>query len=350
MKHLLHSITRPVKVHYKDILDSIEECSDHIDKLAEGSARAELRDMHTLQRENQALLQNTTSTINDLMNVYGTVPAQLTQLSNIQVNTDQRVFDLQLSQILTFTTKSVLPDPELCFHHSIAWRKGHKLQLDRSIGIWKSPKLRSWTSSAASALVVVKGTYSSRSVAKHLGFSVVENMRSSRIPVIWVLPQDCQEYSTDLTTIDLLKNLVYQAIRLNSAFRRESACALSCARIQSATTESEWFNILGSALAEVPLVYIVINIGSLGRKIIPVSDDFSLPLAFTNLFKQLASRDSHTVVKLILISYGDAQCMLMPGVERPQDIIVNVGPHRNLPRSRRHSRMSPYHRGDLYRR
>lgn len=45
-RHVLHSITRPVELRYKDLLDSISECSASIDKLCFSGSQAEQRDMH----------------------------------------------------------------------------------------------------------------------------------------------------------------------------------------------------------------------------------------------------------------------------------------------------------------
>ena len=44
--HLLHSITRPVELRYKDLIDKIMECSRIIDYLALSGTQAELRSVH----------------------------------------------------------------------------------------------------------------------------------------------------------------------------------------------------------------------------------------------------------------------------------------------------------------
>ena len=46
LSHVLHSITRPAELRYKDLLDDIAECSRSIDQLALSGAQAEQRDMH----------------------------------------------------------------------------------------------------------------------------------------------------------------------------------------------------------------------------------------------------------------------------------------------------------------
>ena len=54
VNRIVHSITQPVGIRYKDILESIEDCSRSIDKWVTASAQAELRDMHALQQRTQS--------------------------------------------------------------------------------------------------------------------------------------------------------------------------------------------------------------------------------------------------------------------------------------------------------
>jgi hypothetical protein len=45
--HAIHSITRPVELRYKDIIEDIEQCSTDVDQLAWACSHAEQRDMHS---------------------------------------------------------------------------------------------------------------------------------------------------------------------------------------------------------------------------------------------------------------------------------------------------------------
>ena len=44
--HVLHSITRPAELRYKDLISNVSDCSRRIDRLALSGAQAEQRDMH----------------------------------------------------------------------------------------------------------------------------------------------------------------------------------------------------------------------------------------------------------------------------------------------------------------
>ena len=46
LMHVLHSLTRPSEIRFKDLLEEIAETSRSIDRLASSLAQAEQRDMH----------------------------------------------------------------------------------------------------------------------------------------------------------------------------------------------------------------------------------------------------------------------------------------------------------------
>ena len=338
VKHIIHAITQPVKIRYKDILENIEECSRNIDRWAASSAHAELRDMHNLQQKTQIELDNTgtivrssATTTDEIMRIVVSMTPQLTKLVAGQLNTNQRVFDLQLSQMLAATANSRLQDPEISYRSGILRRNKHRARCRNWPPFYHSAKLRDWTTSQTSSLVVVRGPYSLRDQAKMFGVNVIEAMRSASIPVLWMIPSAVQRASGLVTSIDLLKSLVQQAMRINRHFQSENACALSCARIQSAVNESDWFDILGSVLIGLPLVYVVLDSGLLGREGIAHSGNFAWPLAFFTLFQRLAYMDSCTVVKVLIINYyKETDHLCMTGVDEPQNYIVTID-------SRRHS-------------
>ena len=333
MKHVLHSITQPASIRYKDILNDIEECSRRIDQWAVSSAQAEIRDMHTLQQNMQmdvqdinGLLQKNSKGVSGIMEVVLAISPQLSQLLEGQLDTNQRVSDLQLSQMLTHTVNSLLADPDTSYRFGVLLRNKHQRGLNRTPKFWLSPMLKDWTISQSSSLIVVKGSYATHSQARDFGINVIEAVQSASIPVLWALHDNSKSVCETISTTDLLKSLVQQAIRVNKNFQNEKLCSSSCARIQSARDEKEWFDILGSVLVGLPLLYIVVNLESLGRNPLAMTEHFSWPLAFLSLFRSLSSRGVATVVKIVLITYGDARFLDLSDLENPEQSVVNISP------------------------
>ena len=186
--------------------------------------------------------------------------------------------------------------------------------------------LKDWTTSKSSSLVIVKGSYATRNQARDFSLNVIEAVQSASVPVLWALHDNSKSVCETINTADLLKSLVQQAIRVNKAFQNEKFCTLSCIRTQSARDEREWLDILGSVLVGLPLLYIVVNLESLGRNPLAMTEHFSWPLAFLSLFQSLSSRGVATVVKIVLITYGDARFLDLSDLENPEQSVVDISP------------------------
>lgn len=348
-KHIIHSFTQPVGIKYKDILESIEDCSRRIDQWAASSAQAELRDVHILQHKMYSNLENAGSvvrrsavSVDEIMRRIIDIAPQLTTLISGQVNTCQRIFDLQLSQMLTIAANSSLQDPEISYRYGIL-RRNHIMQrASRSLPFLDSPKLKRWATSEESSLIVVKGPYSMRDQIRIIGINLIEAVQNAYIPIFWVLPNTIQSGAEAITSIDVLKSLVQQAIRINKNFQNESTCALSCSRMQSAVRESDWFDILGSTFEGLSQIYIVFDTIILGRDGLTLSDNFSWFLAFHSFLERLKARGSRSVIRLIFLSYCETKHMDLNGVYQPEDFTVKIDPRSHTAARQRKRRKIQY--------
>ena len=194
MKYMLHSITQPASIRYKEGLNDIEECSRRIDQWAVSSAQAGIRDMHTLQQNMQmdvqdinGLLQKDKKTVSGIMEVVLAISPQISQLLEGQPDTNQGVSDLQLSQMVTHTANSVLVDPETSYRFGELIRSKYRRGFNSMPKFWLSPKLKDWTTSKSSSLIIMKGSYATRSLVSGFGVNVIEAVRSASIQVLWAL-------------------------------------------------------------------------------------------------------------------------------------------------------------------
>ena len=156
------------------------------------------------------MVHNSAFTVDEMMKLVVAMTPQLTQLVAGQLDTNQRVFDLQLSNMLTLTAISPIPDSETSYRYGLLKRNRNQLRFSGPLTFWQSPKLKLWTDSNASVLVIVKGPYSLREKAKDFGINVIEAVRSAAIPVLWVLPSHNQSISGKISTVDVFKSLVQQ--------------------------------------------------------------------------------------------------------------------------------------------
>ena len=138
--------------------------------------------------------------------------------------------------------------------------------------------------------------------------------------------------------MDLIKALISQVMRINTALQHESNLALSCAKFQTAEDEDEWFELLASVLAGLSQICIIIDL-----EMFCLRDRQSAqrwPSAWMEVFEKMSQRGIKTVVKVILVSYGSRVFKSMPGDElrNLKDCVIQVRSIRARPRSIRDMR------------
>ena len=194
---------------------------------------------------------------------------------------------------------------------------------------WQDSKFKVWNSRPQSSMIMIRGSYGSRFDVRNFCVGAVNLLRQTDVPVIWTLKTP---YNDDLgapNVVDILKDLVAQALRLNISIHNEHALSLSCVRFRGAESANEWLDLLGSVLTGLAEVYIIVDVETVTLK----STHFELPFlwtsAFGDLFNKMSQRGCRTVVKLILLSYGSAIPLRGPQTA-PWDSVIILGRSHNV--------------------
>lgn len=158
------------------------------------------------------------------------------------------------------------------------------------------------------------------------------------MPVVWVLKNTESRHQGTSSPVDLIKALISQVMRINTTNQRESSLALSCAKFRTAEKEEEWFELLGSVLAGLTQICIIVDL-----EMFCLRDQKSAqrwPSALTDVFEKMSQRGIKTVVKVILVSYGSKLFKSMPGDELRdlKDRVIQVRTIRTQPHSMRDMR------------
>ncbi|RTE76948.1 hypothetical protein BHE90_008566 [Fusarium euwallaceae] len=235
-RHLLHSITRPVELRYKDLLDDIASDSRQIDQLASAGARVEIREVNL-----------------KLTDILSKLDSMQALNSSSFIDTSQRLSDLQFSQIMTHVAESRLGDPLVAFRSSQSslWRQQRNVNIIPSTNkFWLSPKLETWSSAPESRVIMVKGVVDARFAMKRFSINMIQQLQSNSVPVLWALrSRERHPDIGDVSLIDVFKHLIQQALRLDASLT-DKGMSLQCRRFQIATTEQDWLQLLGSALLQ----------------------------------------------------------------------------------------------------
>ncbi|KAF3072759.1 hypothetical protein CFAM422_004843 [Trichoderma lentiforme] len=240
----------------------------------------------------------------------------------------QRLSEVQLMQLLSQLSVTVLPDPIKAFQLLLFVSK--KRQSKSSIkgeAFWLDSRIQKWNKDKDSSLVIINGTWKTRFHLQSFCAKSIAILFDAKCPVIWALKAlNIDKTGADqaqVSTIDLLKYIISQAVSVNKSIHTDAALVPRLMAHIDAKAEEDWMNILASVLQGIPLLYIMIDVEVLGENLGTLTKDF-WPTAFLRMFSELSARNIGTVVKVVLISYGSP---LLKGPLRKeyQDLVISVG-------------------------
>ncbi|KAL6886930.1 hypothetical protein GGI43DRAFT_431718 [Trichoderma evansii] len=303
LSHFIQSVNRPLHRIYADLVDEIAENSRKIDRIADAASHAELRDMHKMLAGVQSQLHLSNAKMDDVLNKMAAYHA--IQSSTI-LDTNQRVSDLQISQILTYLSDVPLEDPlkSLQYHLFFRNRRAQGASLSTATNpFWLSSRFQSLFSTEGSAIAVMKGNFACRQVLQNFCVDVIEHLRSSDLPTLWALKKAAtpNNEQTQFSIMDLLKYLIVQALKLNESLKTEKTMAWRCAQFQRATTAAELFQLLLAALDGLGRqIYLVIDLETIEESLQSL-DGFNIVSAFLQSFH--TSQSPNTRLKIIIVRY-----------------------------------------------
>jgi hypothetical protein len=182
--------------------------------------------------------------------------------------------------------------------------------------------LQTWASSKSSSLILIKGSIAAKNTTKNLATDIVSLVKDTKVPVIWALNARRVATPTNPGPIEVLKQLVLQSLQLNTTLMNEHAVSINVSRFQSAQSEKEWFDLLGSILDGLPSLFIIVDIETLGSR---SGELLNWPAAFMFLFQKLAARNIGTILKVALVSYHKSLHLPAAGKMKNHISVVSIG-------------------------
>ncbi|KAF4451241.1 hypothetical protein FALBO_16362 [Fusarium albosuccineum] len=311
----LSALGSPFQLKFRDIVDDILETSRCIDRLALSMSQVEVRQMRLELGETQRVAEE--------------IKASLEKYSQLHysglIDTNRKISEVQFSQILTFMSDSVLPDP-VTLRQCYASRRNRRRRIDagKSQLLLDSNQLQEWGARTESSQLLVQGCFRSRHFTRDFAIDMIDLIVNAGVPIVWALDPDRQP-GTTFTSMDVLKYISSQVLKLNHTMLNERSASLNAARFQSISTEAEWFSLLGAVLDGLQQIYLVIDLELLNGTVTP---DVSWLTEFPRLFESLAGRNIRTVVKVAFINPLGTQCPDKKAQER-----VEVWKEDESPRS-----------------
>jgi hypothetical protein len=261
-------------------------------------------------------------------------PAFRSLQESANLDTNQRLTDLQLNQVMDFlsSASSCCPLKVLQYRAFMVARHANRLQ-NQQIGtnFWTDPKFKSWEAATLPRIILVQGSYLTRLQIQSSTVELVNLLRNQKVPVLWALKPVVKYGLSASSATDILKNLTCQAIRLNISAHTESALALSCTQFRAAETPEQWMDLLARAITPIPLLYIVIDLEAVGATFLR---DFSWLAQMSDMVQIYGHQQPKGRLKILLVSCG--RITQQEGDEY-RDLIVAV----------RHTTSNPLHRRNV---
>lgn len=331
LKHVIHSITRPTELRYDDLMAKISSLSLRMTDMASASSHAEQRDMHTAiqyqLQDHKAMQQSIDQLTSLVLQMRDSMATEQVINASARIELRQQLSQIQLVQFLDQLSVTTLVDPIKAFQRALFLqvRNQHKPGR-RAPAFWLDTKVQEWNKSRISSLVIIKGTWKLQSSIRGFCTESIASLRETQTPVIWALKTPgTQERGLvgQVSTIDLIKYLISQAVSVNKAMHTDAALTPHLGCYLSAKTDDEWLSLFTSVLQGIPLLYIILDMEVLSPSLASLNKNF-WPSAFLKVFSELWARNVSTVIKVVLLDYGSPLFQEQLSSEA-QECVLSVG-------------------------
>jgi hypothetical protein len=163
----------------------------------------------------------------------------------------------QMIQITSMPALSHLPNAEECLSYcrSIKTRRRAHFLIDPS----QISKLREWHEDKDAFPILVTHGRGLRTIARDFSVELLDTIRASGVPAIWVLSHTTSDENIVLSLTDILLSLSTQALVLNPQVLNDSVNPISNYHFQNILDEDQSFQLLGRCLRGVSSLYVVLD-------------------------------------------------------------------------------------------
>lgn len=239
--------------------------------------------------------------------------------TSAQLDTNQKLSSLQLSQALATFSQS-LEDPKSLYKHHLFLRNRRASGRGAAIStneFWLSPKLARWSSCPHSSLTIIRGSFTTRWAIQDFAIDIIQAVTMMSIPALWVLGSaNKTSPNAMLSPADLVRYLTYQALQVEGTVTTEKQMSLRHSQLEEAKTSQDWLTFFKLIIQDLGgQIYIIVDLATVssGPK---GSGQVSLIYQLNQMLKELSNKGSHkrsrTKVKIILLVYDYNWMSLIP--------------------------------------
>lgn len=265
--------------------------------------------------------------------------------TSAQLNTNQQLSDLQLSQVLA-TLQLGFEDPKKCYGHHLFFRKrratGMGMNVRSTNEFWRSPTFTKLSSRSRPepTMVIVKGGFTSRVAMQDFGVDVIQALTTAGVPTIWALTSGEKSRSNSVrSTTDLMRCLTYQVLRLGGVVATEKQMAWRYSQFHTSQTEREWLGLFEQVALNLSggQLYIIVDLATVQ---LPVGDIDGTKFfqEFHRMLSEVSRQPAGTKLKVILLVYeSDWSALMSSKVSKYMVAVKPVARKRNQGKAMRHA-------------
>jgi hypothetical protein len=293
LAHAWASVTRPWTLSWKDYAEDIANCSRRVDRLAHQACFAELRDAHLDIHSIRTELSSARVQINRLVELAITNQSVQSQLQLDVSSHRTAIARVELNQLLSQPFMSHLPTSGECLNYCVSMRERRRHR--SNLILPNIGQLERWADQPKSSFMFIDSHIGN--TAQDFIADLVCLVRQSKFPIIWAL-RFSDFWERPITSIDLLRMLVIQALQINPDVMTDAKYPISLTQLREASNEEDWLSILNRALTGIRQIYVVIDAALLGY----VTDQSKY--AATKWLLRLPSRITGSTVKIFVSTFA----------------------------------------------
>ncbi|KAF5568818.1 hypothetical protein FPHYL_2625 [Fusarium phyllophilum] len=300
IKRIAQSVVTPFELQYSDFMESIRYHSDVIKQIGATNSLVDVRNI-------KATAEETYRKVNHLSAELASIKDMISLNSTALSNTNNRLSDLQFSQILMSLSRDLndtICDPSKTVRYLTSLKRRQNFDKLPS-SFFSSLKLRQWTATPNSEVCLIMGNVPSRVALTFFCLDVIQQLRGADVPCLLALKiNHLKDIAPDcVSNIDILKYLVKQALQHTKGFQTQGSMALNCTVVSCARSEAEWLDLLGMVLSAFnKQVYMIIDLGILVRRLESSELELSWLTALKQLLEKLSLHQPTLCVKVMLIT------------------------------------------------
>ncbi|KAI0401356.1 hypothetical protein F4802DRAFT_580431 [Xylaria palmicola] len=313
--HAVHAITKPVELRYADILAKISSLSRKLLETALVSSLAEQRDMHNKIREQLSRQASLQTSIGQLLAIVAEVKHSIATeqviAASSRIEFRQNLTEIQLMQFISLLSGTALLDATKTLQASVLLRNRRRARVSsRGPRLWYDSRVDKWNRSQGSGLITISGTRKLRFHIRDFCTDSIVTLRESKIPVVWAvkpidsLQEETAKIESQISTIEILKCLIFQAVQINSSLHTDAALAPYLNAYHAARTEKEWLALFCSVIQGIPQLYAFVDLELIHPQWAKQAEDFCWPAAVQIVLDELSRRNCRSIIKVALVSYG----------------------------------------------